>query len=107
MTDMELMHEAHTRYDTMQMTVELLNLYSQFVRADEDSDLEKAIEETLDRILADEIKKGNHGLIGHVALALCAIVDDTADPEKVQNFLDLQNTAIQNMIEEANGPDNA
>lgn len=97
----EMIAEAKLRSDTMEATVELLNLFGQYLSAESGSSLESDLENVLDQVIQEHLKAGDKGLAGHVILALCALVCESGDHDKIQEFLTEQSDAIQHMVEEA------
>ena len=97
----EKLAEAKLRSDTMESMVEMLNLYAQFVQAETGSDLEKALEETIETLMTEHAEKGNEGIIGHMLLATLAIIYEVAPWPAVQEWLTEQSGEIQRMADEA------
>lgn len=95
--------EAKVRSDTMDQTTVLLNLFHQYLKAESESDLEKALEDELNRVVIDLVKQGEQGYIGQIIFSMCAIVCNTCDPEAIQEFLDDESKAIQRLVDEASG----
>jgi hypothetical protein len=103
MTDDEahaLMIEAKMRNDTVQATVELLNLFGQYMSADNGSPIEDQLEATMNDVV-NELLNDKESMGGHVFLCLAAIICNAADYDKVQEFLTHQQEAIQEMVDEA------
>lgn len=99
----EILHEARLRSDTMELTVQLLNAFGEYLSADVNSPVEDQAEARVDAMCTDLMTGKKKAMGGHVLLALCALVCDAGDHEKVQNFLNEQTDRIQEMVDKANG----
>jgi hypothetical protein len=93
--------EAKTRQDIMQVTVELMNMFGQFLSCESGTELEAALEEGIDQYV-QELVAGTDGMIGHVLLSLLALLCECGDHERVQEFLNDAAEDIKKMVEEAN-----
>lgn len=98
----EVLHEAHLRADTMRWTVEMINTFSEYLAMEDDSPQEDQSAAELDNLTTRLMTGDLAHMGGHVLLALCAVVCNTSDHEKVQLFLNEQTDRIQRMVDDLN-----
>lgn len=93
--------EAKFRSDVMQETTDLLNLFAQYMKSEDDSPMETDLQDEMSRMVEALADAGKEGMIGEVIFSLLAIVIAACEPEKIQEFLDDQSDQIQQMVQEA------
>ncbi len=79
--------EVKTQSDTMEMCVDVLNLFQQYVHADDRSDLEKLTEQELGKVANELMDSGRRGVGGELILLLASMVVYCGDPEIVQEYI--------------------
>lgn len=94
------LEEAALRSATMQKTVDVVNAFNLFLNTPTASPAEDQAEAAVDEVVNRLLDDGHEGLAGHVILGLCSMLAHSADPQKLQEFLDLQSEMIAQLAEE-------
>jgi hypothetical protein len=105
MHDMSKAEELQLRSQVMEATVNLLNAFGEYMHAESNSAEEDQLEAAMDDRVTDLMKGGPNGLGGHVLLCLTAMIHNTADPERVQDFLNEQSEMMMQQAAELNAGD--